>query len=36
MALHRKRREDEKLCYFCKEKTTNKTVHGGYVHGRGR
>lgn len=36
MALHRKRKENEKLCYFCKDQMTNKTVHGGYVEGRGR
>lgn len=36
MALHRKRKEDEKRCYFCKDNITNKTAHGGYVQGGGK
>ena len=36
MALHRKRKDDEKMCYFCKEQMTNRTIHGGYFEGRGR
>lgn len=36
MALKRKKKENEVLCYYCKETKTNFTVHGGYVRGGGK
>lgn len=36
MALHRKRKDDEKSCYFCKTNMTNRTIHGGHYEGRGK
>lgn len=36
MALHRKRKVDGKICNFCKDKMTNRTLHGGYFEGGGK
>lgn len=36
MALHRKKKDDMKMCSLCNVTGTNRTMHGGHYEGRGK